>query len=291
MSKKIKLIAGSSVAAAAVLGIGAFALFTDNDTEGMNSKAGTVSVDLGDLGLENAGNINPGDNDEDIPDSYIPDPDDPLYDPENPDTPVPIVTTPHDLTFTVANNGTKSIRTRQTLIITCKQLVEVNSPTSAEPEMEEVTLDPSYLSLLIEEGTEIGSKEGLGKKVYVMSDESELTPEEYAALDEDSELTVVAIKYQLTPDIFDGVGESAEIEDVSTVKNEDDVAEKLYTYKLKMDKDTPNAYQGATVSIDVIIEAMQYRNTANSDWETMTTQTVSGVLTGITQDTVPNSAE
>lgn len=291
MSKKIKLIAGSSVAAAAVLGIGALALFTDNDTEGMNSKAGTVSVDLGDLGLENAGNINPGDNDEDIPDSYIPDPDDPLYDPENPDTPVPVVTTPHDLTFTVANNGTKSIRTRQTLIITCKQLVEVTSPESEEPEMEEVTLDPSYLSLLIEEGTEIGSKEGLGKKVYVMSDESELTPEEYAALDEDSELTVVAIKYQLTPDIFDGVGESAEIEDVSTVKNEDDVAEKLYTYKLKMDKDTPNAYQGATVSIDVIIEAMQYRNTANSDWETMTTQTVSGVLTGITQDTVPNSAE
>lgn len=291
MSKKIKLIAGSSVAAAAVLGIGALALFTDNDTEGMNSKAGTVSVDLGDLGLENAGNINPGDNDEDIPDSYIPDPDDPLYDPENPDTPVPVVTTPHDLTFTVANNGTKSIRTRQTLIITCKQLVEVTSPGSAEPEMEEVTLDPSYLSLLIEEDTEIGSKEGLGKKVYVMSDESELTPEEYAALDEDSELTVVAIKYQLTPDIFDGVGESAEIEDVSTVKNEDDVAEKLYTYKLKMDKDTPNAYQGATVSIDVIIEAMQYRNTANSDWETMTTQTVSGVLTGITQDTVPNSAE
>lgn len=291
MSKKIKLIAGSSVTAAAVLGIGALALFTDNDTEGMNSKAGTVSVDLGDLGLENAGNINPGDNDEDIPDSYIPDPDDPLYDPENPDTPVPVVTTPHDLTFTVANNGTKSIRTRQTLIITCKQLVEVTSPEGAEPEMEEVTLDPSYLSLLIEEGTEIGSKEGLGKKVYVMSDESELTPEEYAALDEDSELTVVAIKYQLTPDIFDGVGESAEIEDVSTVKNEDDVAEKLYTYKLKMDKDTPNVYQGATISIDVIIEAMQYRNTANSDWETMTTQTVSGVLTGITQDTVPNSAE
>ena len=340
MENKKLIIAGSTTAAAAILGLGAFALFSDNATGGTASKAGTVDVELGDVELENAGNINPGDNDETIPETYIPDPNDPLYKDEDGDgigDPVVIPTTPHDLTFDVSNVGTKSIRTRQTLIVTCEQ----------EIDGEKVILDPSYLSLLIERGVELGSIDGLGTKTYILSDGSEVaewpivdepvdepadeeevvpeTPaedpvedpvedpagepeedqvmpvlEEGEDLDEEAgedldeeveELYVVAIKYQLTPDIFDGVGDAAEVEELSTVKAVDGVAAKTYTYMLKMDANTPNEYQGATINIDVVLEGMQYRNTGAADWEIMSTQSVSGVLTGINQATVPNRAE
>lgn len=48
-----------------------------------------------------------------------------------------------------------------------------------------------------------------------------------------------------------------------------------------MDTATPNKYQGAKINIDVVIEAIQYRNTAQSDWQIMSTQSISGVLTGL----------
>ena len=350
MEKKKLIIAGSTTAAVAILGLGAFALFSDNAVGGTASKAGTVDVELGDVELENAGNINPGDNDETIPETYIPDPNDPLYKDEDEDgigDPVVIPTTSHDLTFDVSNVGTKSIRTRQTLIVTCEQ----------EIDGEKVILDPSYLSLLIERGVELGSIDGLGTKTYILSDGSEVAewpiveePEEEMpevpadpetpvvpedpetpvdpenpetpvvpedpetpvvpenpetpanpedvpmpaseeGEDEAEELYVVAIKYQLTPDIFDGVGDAAEVEELSTVKAVDGVAAKTYTYMLKMAANTPNEYQGATINIDVVLEGMQYRNTGAADWELMSTQSVSGVLTGINQATVPNRAE
>ena len=335
MEKKKLIIAGSTTAAVAVLGLGAFALFSDNAVGGTASKAGTVDVELGDVELENAGNINPGDNDETIPETYIPDPNDPLYKDEDGDgigDPVVIPTTPHDLTFDGSNVDTKSIRTRQTLIVTCEQ----------EIDGEKVILDPSYLSLLIERGVELGSIDGLGTKTYILSDGSEVAewpivdePEEDAPVvdpetpetpevpedpetpvvpedtetpvvpedpenvpapaleegEEPEELYVVAIKYQLTPDIFDGVGDAAEVEELSTVKAVDGVAAKTYTYMLKMAANTPNEYQGATINIDVVLEGMQYRNTGAADWELMSTQSVSGVLTGINQATVPNRAE
>ena len=332
MEKKNLIIAGSTTAAVAILGLGAFALFSDNAVGGTASKAGTVDVELGDVELENAGNINPGDNDETIPETYIPDPNDPLYKDEDEDgigDPVVIPTTSHDLTFDVSNVGTKSIRTRQTLIVTCEQ----------EIDGEKVILDPSYLSLLIERGVELGSIDGLGTKTYILSDGSEVAewpiveePEEEMpevpadpetpvdpenpetpvvpedpetpadpedvpmpaseeGEDKAEELYVVAIKYQLTPDIFDGVGDAAEVEELSTVKAVDGVAAKTYTYMLKMAANTPNEYQGATINIDVVLEGMQYRNTGAADWELMSTQSVSGVLTGINQATVPNRAE
>lgn len=263
-NKKIKLIAGSSIIAAAILGIGAFALFTDNDNEDIKAKAGTVGVDIANINLTNSGNINPGDNDESVPETYIPDPNDPLYKDEDKDgkgDPVSINTTPHDLTFNVSNTGNKSIRTRQTLIVTCK-------------DTEKNILDPSHLSLLIEKGVEIGNNKEIEKKLYVLEN-----GEEVSELKKDDKVT--AIKYQIISDTFDGVGNAAELETDTTVKNEKNVAVKTYTYLLKMDTATPNKYQGAKINIDVVIEAIQYRNTAQSDWQIMSTQSISGVLTGL----------
>ena len=35
-------------------------------------------------------------------------------------------------------------------------------------------------------------------------------------------------------------------------------------------KDASNQYQGADITVDVIVEAMQYRNTESSDWDVIT---------------------
>lgn len=291
MDNKKKLIIGSSTAAIAVLGIGAFALFTDNDTAGQSAKGGTVKVELGDVNLSNHENINPGDNDESLPHEYIPDPDDPLYKDEDNDgegDPVKIPTTPHDLTFSVENKGTKSIRTRHTMIIQCGK----QDPENAEKIGE--YLDARYLSLKLDDNTEIGSKAGKGTKVYVLDDEKHT---EVTSLDEIPEGNkVFAIKYQLTPSIFEGVGTAAEKEETATVKAERDedgneVAKADYTYLFKMAANTPNDYQGASIKIDIIVEAMQYRNTGAQDWQILSTNTVTGLMTGLDQPTVPNKNE
>lgn len=268
--KKITLAIVASVLALAIITFGSLALFTDISSTFTGAKAGTITIDLSDPELTNNGNVNPGDNDEDIPSTYIPDPDDPLYveDENGNPTPVPVVTTPHELIFSVSNTGTKSSRIRQTLIL---------SVNSADEEIG--ALDATAFSLMADAGVELGSKDGLGTKTYILDDGSEVTEIE------DGDF-VSAIKYTLTPDIFDGVGEAAEHESSATVqavKNEDgtETAKKEYTYLLKMDKDTKNEYQGATIDIDIIVEALQYRNTGSEDWQLMSTQSVSGIVTGV----------
>ncbi len=292
MDNKKKLIIGSSTAAVAVLGIGAFALFTDNDTAGQDAKGGTVEVKLSDVDLSNHENINPGDNDETLPHEYIPDPDDPLYKDEDNDgkgDPVKIPTTPHDLTFSVENLGTKSIRTRHTMIIQCgKQDPEDVNKISEY-------LDARYLSLKLDETTEIGSKEGKGVKTYVYLDDNDKQIEVKNLEEVPEGKKVFAIKYQLTPSIFEGVGTAAEKEANATVKAEmvdgKEVAKADYTYLFKMAANTPNEYQGAAIKIDIVVEAMQYRNTGAQDWQILSTNTVTGVMTGMDQSTVPNKDE
>lgn len=271
-NKKLKLTLISTTAAAVLLGLGAFALFTDNADTSTKAKGGTVEVDVDQPTLSNGGNINPGDNDETVPETYIPDPDDPLYEEDedgNP-IPVPVSTTSHELKFNVENLGNKSIRTRHTLIIKC-----------ASPEGE--ALDASVFSLLVSMGEE------LEVKSFVLDDGSEIAPE-----DLEDGMFVSAVKYVYTPDIFDGVGPDSEKEENSTVKavtddNGTETAQKEYTYLFKMAKEALNEYQGADISIDVIVEALQYRNTVSEDWQLMTSQTVTGKLTGHVQPTVPAS--
>ena len=72
--KKNKIIIGSSVAALAIIGMGAFAFFSDHAEDDVAGTVGTVDVSVsegGALDLSNKENINPGD--EKNP-----------YDPENP---------------------------------------------------------------------------------------------------------------------------------------------------------------------------------------------------------------
>lgn len=269
-------IAGATgVAAIAVIG-GAFALFTDSTDKSTDGVAGTVDITASNINLSNPDNINPGDYDPDMPVTYTPTEGDPLYDAENPDKVVTISTTPHDLTFNITNDGTKSIRTRHTFVLSVLdkdgnyldarafQLYEDLDGTTADM--------PSH-------------EEELTGKVYIAEDNTEYTDES-----EIPEGTLIkAIRYRFTPDIFDGVGLQAETETDSTVKSGGNIAaSKDYDYKLAMNMETPNSYQGATLNIEATFEALQYRNTVQDDWKVVSTNSFTATIADSTTEAVPD---
>lgn len=264
-NKKIVAIVGATGAAALAVVGGALALFTDNAKDDTSAQAGTVDIEASGLTLSNDKNINPGDNDPDLPPTYKPEEGDPQYDPENPDKEVPVPTTPHDLTFTIANNGTKSIRTRHTLVLSAKDT------------------EGNYLDARVFQLYE--NKKELTGKVYVAEDDTEYV--DATAIPEGT--LIKAIRYRFTPDIFDGMGSGAEVEDASTVKGDGvTAAKKDYTYQLAMDMETPNSYQGAALSIEAIFEAMQFRNTVQDDWKVVSKDSFTASVATSTTTAVPD---
>jgi hypothetical protein len=164
--KKTAVITAAGVGAVALLGAGALALFSDLSDTATGGSAGTVSVAVVNPDLQNKSNINPGDNDANMWASlyknderhYIPTAEDPLFnanashDVDDYDSYVTVATTPHDLTFTVANTGTKSIRTRQTFIVSVYQVdKDDEGKTSAD-------FLPANVFTLYEDGTYYGTK-------------------------------------------------------------------------------------------------------------------------------------
>lgn len=247
--KKIAAIAGTlGVAAVAVAGA-SLALFTDKTDGNIDGTAGTIDIRLDDLNLSNPDNINPGDSDPDMPKTYVPTEGDPLFDPAKPGKEVEISTTEHALTFTITNDGTKSMRTRHTLVISVKD-------TKGN------YLNADVFSLYED------SKELTGKS-YIGADDKE-----YATVAEvPAGVTIKAVKYVFTPDVFDGYGLQAETEAASTVKaTANAAASKDYTYILAMDKDSKNEYQGAVVMVETLFEGMQFRNTVQDDWKVVSTE-------------------
>lgn len=220
--------------AAFALFAGSFALFSDRAETNTSGKVGKLGISLTDVEMTNSGNINPGDNDERVDKKAS--------------------TTPHDITFTVANNGNKSIRTRHTLMFTVK---DENGKI----------LDPTVMSILKDKGLEVSGK----KYIDANGNESE-----------NKTANTTGIKYTVLSDSFSGVGSEAESE--SDAKSE----AQTYKYLLKMDKDAKNIYQGANFNLDVVVDAMQYRNTTNSNWTEVASEKITGNLTGISTETAPS---
>ena len=103
MKNKKMLIAGASALALGVIGMGAFAYFTDSANVQTTTTVGTVDINAtgslvhsGDLN-----NLNPGDNDPTVPDNYRGGSD-------------------HELSFNIENVGTKSVMTRAVITVTGK---------------------------------------------------------------------------------------------------------------------------------------------------------------------------
>ena len=266
MTKKQKVLAiiGASSAALIAVGGSALALFTDNASKATNGTAGTVDILASDIELSNFDNINPGDNDPDMPKSYIPTVGDPLFDASNPNKEVALKTTEHDLTFSITNEGTKSIRTRHTFVLSVKD----GSGNFLD----------ARVFQLYEDGNELTGK------VYIDSKGKEYTS--LSAIPND--VLIQSVRYRFTPDIFDGIGKGAEVETVSTVKSVGGkAATQDYLYELALDKETPNEYQGASLSIEAMFEALQFRNTNQNDWNVVSTDTFTATVAGSTTSAAP----
>jgi len=230
-NKKIALITGSVATALTILGISSLALFTARTDSDFTAKAGTVTIDLKDLELTNKENINPGDNDPSVSAEAA-------------------KGTSHEFTYDIYNTGNKSIRTRQTILLTADK-----AGTSVE------LLDARYLALF-KDAKEIESK------TYVLSDNSEVSNLDGVTKD------VKAVKYVFIGDIFDGKGVDAENkgdaekESAGDVVKQNDAGDviKEYKYDFSLLKGADNKYQGCDIHLDVNVEAIQYRNTTESDW-------------------------
>lgn len=280
-NKKIAAIVGvTSLATVAVIG-GALALFTDSADKNVNGLAGTVDIVATDLTLSNPDNINPGDFDPEMPVKYTPTEGDPLYDPEDPTKEVVISTTPHNLTFSITNNGTKSIRTRHTLVLSVKD-TEDNYLDARVFQLYE-DLDGALTDMP-------GADEELPGKIYIANDADSTEYTNESDIPEDT--LIKAIVYRFTPDIFDGVGTQAETETNSTVKGDGETpATKAYDYKLALNMDTPNSYQGSTLAIEATFEALQYRNTVQNDWTVVSKKTFTASVATSNMDVVPERTE
>lgn len=282
-NKKIAAAVCATAAAGVAIVGGTLALFTDNADKTTKAVAGNVDIYASDLSLSNPDNINPGDNDPDLPDKYEPTPGDPSYDNRDENGEVPISTTGHDLTFTITNNGNKSIRTRQTFVLSVKnngQYLDARRVQLYEVAADEKTAADKELSV----GT-THSFDGDNGKTYIASDGTEYMD---AAAIPDGVL-IQSIRYRVTPDTFDGVGIGAELEDGTTVKSDGkEAASKDYIYKLALDMETPNEYQGAEINIEAVFEALQYRNTSHSDWEIVSTDNFNASIAGSSVQMTPD---
>lgn len=228
-NKKLLAVGAASLAAVGAIVAGSFAFFVDSAEKETTGTAGDVTISMTDLGLSNAENINPGDNDETKSASARPG-------------------TPHNLTFSVSNDGTKSIMTRNIITI----------------EVEDGTLPAAVYSLKTSDTAE------LGEKFYSVDGNT------FVAADTVTDLsTVKAVRY-ITPQVELNAASGIESNDavattVAGVSTNDAVTEASFDYLLKLDKKAADEYEKSKLAIEVEVQAMQWRNTEDADWTTLFT--------------------
>ena len=245
--KKTTLIICCSLLALCTAVIGAFAYFSDSVTASVEGDIGTVDIELVDtepsitgkqtLELTNKDRVFPGA-------EHFP------YDPSIVNENLPS----HRLYFHVHNKGMKSVRTRNIIDII------VTSAPNADGETR--NLDPTKFSLFEKSSvapynnTDLSLLEDLAvQKFTYVNDEGE-----------------TVLRYIIQGGVINGLPDLIEDNDVVL---EDNVRDSLeynepadiakYSYYLGFDPYAPNEYQGAVVTINLEVQAIQFRNTSGTD--------------------------
>ena len=213
---------------------GALAFFSDNAILTESSKVGKVDIDVnGGLYHSNSlNNLNPGDNDPEIPDDYRPG-------------------TDHELSFEINNLGNKSVVYRT--IIEVSATKSDNTPFTAE-ELRAIILSEKQNVAAATTQNTIASTDA-GKQ----ADINRLSATGY----DDGKLvyivggtTVDGMTY-----VLNGTGENPETETNITSSNA------VQTFDIGLDKDiSAEVFEGASITFNVIVQAMQYRNTGDEEW-------------------------
>ena len=151
-----------------------------------------------------------------------------------------------DFSYRIANDGNKSVDVRETIVL--KSSVAMDAADQAEFEL--------YHASDVEQAA---------NGAYVAKDGAEpITTDAKRVVSNDSK----TIKYVMDEYVLNGTGTAAEIEDgVNAVENETD-------YVLVFRDDASNAFQGAELSVELMAEAKQHRNTNSNTWTTVSTESV-----------------
>ena len=243
VSKKIGITLAVLSVSAAAIAAGTLAMFNAQTESSVIAAAGTVQIELSEVELSNFKNINPGDNDPMVPKGAS-------------------RGTPHKVSYSVTNMGTKSIQTRQTIILTA-------TPNGSKKDL----IDARYLKLF-------DGKKELEDKTYILSNGKEVTK-----LKEGHK--VIAVKYTFFSDSFNG-SENAYVvqredpdseetyyiieredgsDDAFVVADDNGDVSQSYEFDFCLEDAAPNEYQGAKFNIYVAVEALQYRNSVEEDWD------------------------
>lgn len=252
MKNKNKLIIGASVASALVIAGGTFAFFADSVEETLNSKVGNVSIEIEECKIthsDNLNNINPGDNDPTLVVEEEPSGDSPGSG---------IIGGPsirpgsdHELSFVVNNTGNKSVITRTVITVS-------GTSTGATP----IGTDDLANIILSEKATYSAnaSANDSDKSTTV----TKLTP--YGT---DGNALVYVIGGTRDEDVLNGFGENAEIETVSSSTT----LSKTFDIGLDKEVTADSPLMGADLTFKVEVQAMQYRNTGDQEWNTIFEET------------------
>ena len=238
MKNKKKLISALSIVCAiALIFTGAFAFFSDSATLTQTSKVGEVDINVeGGLFHSNRlNNLNPGDNDPDVPRNNRPG-------------------TDHELSLEVDNLGNKSIIFR-TLIEVSATKKDGTAFTAEE-----------LMSIILSEKQNVTTVTNQNNISLNDADKyTTITRLESTGYNDDKLIYIIGGTTENgNTYVLNGTGNAAELESgvnrTSTVQ----------TIDIGLDKNiSSDAFEGANIVFSVIVQAMQYRNTSDADWETI----------------------
>ena len=162
-----------------------------------------------------------------------------------------------DFNYEISNDGNKSVDVRETIVL--KSSVAMDAATQAEFEL--------YRANDVEQAAN-------GAYVPKYGAEPITTGADRIVADDN-----MSIKYVIDEYVLNGTGANAE--------EEDGVEEtsKASDYVLVFRDSSGNAFQGAQLTVDLLAEAKQHRNTDDSTWATVATDSVT--MGGAAVDAVP----
>lgn len=160
--------------------------------------------------------------------------------------------TPHNLTFKVANAGNKSIMTRNVITLT------VNGSEA---------LPASVYSLKTDEDSELTEKYVLVNGTFIPASEAS------------SDAKIMAVRYVTEQVALNASDKGLEAKDavattVAGATTNDDVTSADFDYLVKMDKLAGEEYEKSTLTVEVEVQAMQFRNTTDAEWTSLYTDTL-----------------
>lgn len=151
-----------------------------------------------------------------------------------------------DIGYTISSEGNKSVDIREKLVV--KSSVAMAEDGQAEFEIyraADVTPD--------------------GNGAYIPNPGAEpITTGAERVMSDDK----TSITYSIPEYVLNGTGENAEVEDgIAETSKESE-------YVLVFKNSSQNAFQGAEVSVDLVAEAKQHRNTGAETWATVATESI-----------------